>query len=79
MYLTVGKGLNIHVIDSLNFLPMKLAPLPKAFGLTELNKGWFPHHLNRKENQNYVGPYNAAKHYGYDFTGTQERTEFLKW
>ena len=38
MYMTVGKGLNIQVIDSLNFLPMKLAALPKAFGLTELKK-----------------------------------------
>ena len=28
----VGKGLNIRLLDSLNFLPMPLASLPKAFG-----------------------------------------------
>ena len=42
MYMTVEKDLHIKVIDSLNFLPMKLAALPKVFGLTELKKGWFP-------------------------------------
>jgi len=35
MYLHVGRGLNIRLIDSLNLLPMK------SFGLTELKKGWF--------------------------------------
>lgn len=35
MYLHVGRGLNIRLIDSLNCLPMK------SFGLTELKKGWF--------------------------------------
>ena len=33
MYMKVGRGLNIRIIDSLNFLPMPLANLPKAFGL----------------------------------------------
>ena len=45
MYMEVAKGLNIRVLDSLNFLPMKLAALPKAFGLTELRKGYFPYFL----------------------------------
>ena len=43
MYMKVGRGLNIRIIDSLNFLPMPLANLPKAFGLKELKKGFFPH------------------------------------
>lgn len=43
MYMTVEKGLDIKVIDSLNILPMKLGLLPKVFGLTELQNGWFPH------------------------------------
>ena len=38
MYVTVEKDLYIKVIDSLNFFPMKLAALPKAFGLKELKK-----------------------------------------
>ena len=55
MYMSVGRGLDIRLLDSLNFLPMKLAALPKAFGLQELKKGWFPHFFNTKENQQYVG------------------------
>ena len=31
-------GLNIRFLDSLNFLPMPLAQLPKSFGLEELKK-----------------------------------------
>ena len=38
MYMTVERNLPIKVIDSLNFLPMKLSALPKAFGLEELKK-----------------------------------------
>ena len=42
MYMKVGRGLNIRLLDSLNFLPMPLVSLPKGFGLTELKKGFFP-------------------------------------
>jgi len=35
---------------------MFLAKLPKAFGLTELKKGYFPHLFNKTENRDYVGP-----------------------
>ena len=35
MYMKVGKCLNIRFLDSLNFLPMPLAKLPKSFGLEE--------------------------------------------
>ena len=54
MYMTVERGLHMQILDILTFLPMKLAALPKAFGLTELKKGWFLHYFNRKENQHYV-------------------------
>ena len=48
--------LNIKFIDSLNFIPMRLANFPKTFGIEELEKGYFPHLFNRKENEYYVGP-----------------------
>ena len=57
MYMLIGKGLNIQVIDFLNFLPMKLAALPKVFGLEESHKGWFPHFFNTAENQEYIGSF----------------------
>jgi hypothetical protein len=75
MYMTIESDLHIKVIDSLNFLPMKLSALPKAFGLTELKKGWFPHYFNSSENQTYVGPFPDAQCYGHDFMSEKERAE----
>lgn len=57
----IAKKLNLTFLDSLNFLPMKLAKIPEAFGLEELSKGYFPHFFNTKEHQNYVGPYPALE------------------
>ena len=34
---------DLRFLDSLSFLPMPLAAFPKAFGLQELKKGFFPH------------------------------------
>ena len=79
MYMEIGKGLNIRVLDSLNFLPMKLASLPKAFDLTELKKGYFPHFFNTSDHQQYVGPYPDPKFYGADYMGTKDRKEFMTW
>nr|CAI5858649.1 unnamed protein product [Callosobruchus analis] len=41
---------NVKFIDSLNYFPMPLSKLPKAFGLQGLKKGYFPHLFNKKEN-----------------------------
>jgi hypothetical protein len=42
---------NVKFIDSLNFFPMALSKLPKAFDLgDEFKKGYFPHLFNRIEN-----------------------------
>jgi hypothetical protein len=60
--LTVSE-INIKFIDSLCFIPMKLAAFPKTFGLTELQKGYFPHFFNRAENQDHVAPMPEAKFY----------------
>ena len=79
MYMEVAKGLHIRLLDSLNFLPMKLAALPKAFGLAELCKGYFPHFFNKRENQQYVGPYPEPKAYGADYMSASERAAFLQW
>lgn len=53
----IAQKLYLTFVDSLTFLPMKLAKIPEAFGLQELCKGSFPHFFNTKANQNYVGPY----------------------
>ena len=38
----------IKFIDSLSFIPMKLADFPKTFGIEELAKGYFPHIFQQK-------------------------------
>ena len=50
-------------IDSMNFIPMRLADFPKTFGTEELGKGYFPHLFNRKENENYLGPIPPTPYY----------------
>lgn len=79
MSFTVGRGLNMTMLDSLNFLPMKLAALGNAFGLTEAKKGYFPFNFNTEVNQNYVGPYPDPHYYGADYMSTKDRTAFLEW
>ena len=79
MYMHIANKLNLTFLDSLNFLPMKLAKIPEAFGLEELSKGFFPHFFNTKENQTYVGPYPALEFYGYNFMSSGERKKLATW
>ena len=55
MYCKVGRGLNIKILDSLNFLNMPLDNLPKSFALKEMKKGYFPHLYNTQEMNNLEG------------------------
>jgi G:T-mismatch repair DNA endonuclease (very short patch repair protein) len=58
---------NLKFIDSLNFFPMSLAKLPKAFGLSNtFKKGYFPHLFNTKSNENYVGLMPDSSFFGVD-------------
>ncbi|WAR14681.1 ZN358-like protein [Mya arenaria] len=71
---------NIRMIDSLNFIPMALADMPRAFGQTELVKGYFPHLFNRKENQYVILPQlPEIKHYTPDNMKPDARRAFLIW
>ena len=73
-------GLNIRFLDSLNFLPMPLAQLPKSFGLEELKKGFFPHFFNTPENQEVVLlQLPDIKYYDPDSMSKDRRNEFLDW
>lgn len=79
MHISVQSYLGMRIIDSLNFLPMKLANLPNAFGLTALKKGDFPHFFNTLANQHYKGTYPPPEAYGVDFMSPDERSTFLTW
>jgi G:T-mismatch repair DNA endonuclease (very short patch repair protein) len=75
--MTVGRT---KFIDSVNYMPMRLSELPKAFGLQDTSgKGIFPHLFNSKENQNYVGPLPDARFYSPDEMKSDEREQFIEW
>ena len=69
----------LHFLDSLSFLPMALAAFPKAFGLTELKKGFFPHFFNTQDNQDYVGPIPAQDYYDPQGMSPARKAEFEQW
>ena len=69
---------NIKMIDSLNFLPVSLAKLPKMFGLHELCKGYFPHLFNKVENKHvWLQGLPDAKYYNPDTMKSEERKQFF--
>lgn len=80
MHMKIAQGLNIELLDSLNFLPMPLASLPKSFGLTELKKGYFPHLFNTLENENVVlDSLPPSYTYNPDQMSIAKRKEFFTW
>ena len=70
---------NIRFVDSLNFIPMKLANFPKTFGIEELAKGYFPHLFNKKENESYIGPIPPAPYYKPNGMNLKDREMFMAW
>ena len=76
MCISAGK---VRIIDSLNFMPMPLSQLPKAFGLTELAKGYFPFLFNTVDNQNYIGPLPDACYYSPASMKESARKDFYTW
>ncbi|XP_045197429.2 uncharacterized protein LOC123552109 [Mercenaria mercenaria] len=70
----------IRFIDSLNFIPMALADMPKAFGETELVKGHFPHLYNTLENQSAeLNHLPGMKYYSPDSMKHDARKTFIQW
>ncbi|XP_046666652.1 uncharacterized protein LOC124358395 [Homalodisca vitripennis] len=71
---------NVRFIDSLNYFPMALSALPKAFDLgPEKKKGYFPHLFNTLANQNYTGPIPAKEYYCPDSMFEKNNKDFEKW
>ena len=71
--------INLKFIDSFNFLSMSLSKFPTTFGLTELRKGYFPHHFNTEANQNYQGCIPDLIHYRPDSLPIKARMDLRKW
>ncbi|CAG2232633.1 unnamed protein product [Mytilus edulis] len=75
----LAKGLDLTLLDFLNFIGMRLSQIPECFGLHELAKGYFPHYFNKSENQNYRGPYHIERDYGVEYMSSDEISKFRKW
>ena len=70
---------DLRFLDSLSFLPMPLAAFPKAFGLQELKKGFFPHFFNTQDHQDYIGPIPAQDYYDPQGMSPARKAEFEAW
>ncbi|XP_054287287.1 uncharacterized protein LOC129003084 [Macrosteles quadrilineatus] len=71
---------SVRFIDSLNYFPMALSALPKAFDLPpEKKKGYFPHLFNTMANQNFVGPIPSKKFYCPDTMFEKTYKDFENW
>ncbi|XP_018578028.1 uncharacterized protein LOC108916298 [Anoplophora glabripennis] len=70
---------NVKFLDSINYFPMALSKLPKAFGLTQLKKGYFPHLFNTSSNQNYKGPMPDLQFYSPDDLMESNRHDLITW
>ena len=58
---------------------MPLSAFPKAFGLVEHKKGFFPHFFNTPANQNYIGSLPNKEHYDAKGMSTDRAREFDTW
>ena len=54
---------NLTFKDSLNLFLSPLAALSKTYGIDTV-KGFFPHHFNTIENQNYIGNIPSEEQFG---------------
>jgi hypothetical protein len=82
----ICRGLSIMKIkaggnkffDSLLFLPMYVAAMPKAFGFDE-QKGYFPHLFNCRTNYDYVGAIPDVSFYSTHQMKPAALKEFHRW
>ena len=57
------RKFNLRFIDSVNFFLQPLKKLSDTYSIDTL-KGFFPHHFNTHENQNYIGKIPDEEFYG---------------
>ena len=75
---TVPK-LNIKVMDTLNFLSMKLNDLPACLGVDISLKKYFPIWFNDNRHRTYVGPFPAAEYFDLEGMDRERRADFDAW
>jgi hypothetical protein len=78
MYMSFKK-FKLRFIDTLNFFLEPLKNLSSTYKIDTL-KGFFPHHFNTKENQNYVGQIPDENMFGVNnMTANTYENEFKPW
>ena len=73
------EPLKIRIIDSCNFLPMKLANFSKVFDIPEVTKGEFPYKFLTKETLNYKGAVPSIDNYLPNQMSESKRKDFEQW
>ena len=73
------EAYGLRFIDSYSFINQPLSKFPKAYGLDELKKGYFPYLFNTTANQEYVGPYPDPKYYDPEGMTKDNRDSFYRW
>ena len=85
-YIQQGSGITymyfrkfkLRFVDTYKFCLSPLADLRKTYDI-KTEKGYFPHHFNLPENQNYVGSYPSIEMYGPKNMSPKANVEFNKW
>ncbi|MEO5355451.1 MAG: DNA polymerase, partial [Magnetococcus sp. XQGC-1] len=74
-------GLDIRLIDSLNFFQMSLAGIVSAMGLENVvkAKGYFPHFFVAPDKLNYIGPLPDPDMFGCRDMKAKQYAEFMEW
>ena len=68
----------IRFIDSYLFMVEPLKNLSDTYNIDTL-KGYFPHHFNINENQNYNGKIPSPEHFGVRNMKVKDNENFYKW
>jgi len=78
MYMAFRK-FKIRFVDTYYFFLEPLKALSKTYNIDTL-KGHFPHHFNKPENQNYIGPLPSEDMFGAcNMTPKEYKESFLPW
>ena len=85
-YIQQGSGITymyfykfkLRFVDTYKFFLSPLADLSKTYGIDTV-KGYFPHHFNTPENQNYVGRYPSIEMHGPKNMFPKTNADFTKW
>ena len=75
---TVPK-LNIKVMDTLNFLSMKLEDLPACLGVDIQPKKYFPIWFNDNRQRTYIGPFPPVEAFNLQGMDKDKRADFDTW